>query len=33
VLRAWNKFADVPANKWVMLARVGQLWYLIAAEC
>jgi hypothetical protein len=33
VLRAWNKFADVAANKWVMLARVGQLWYLIAAEC
>lgn len=29
-----NKFADVQANKWVMLGKVGNgYWYLIAAEC
>jgi hypothetical protein len=33
VLRAWNKFAAVPSGRWVMLARVGEHWYLIAAEC
>lgn len=33
VIRAWNKFAAVPTGKWVMLARIGQQWYLMAAEC
>jgi len=33
VVRAWNKFADVPTGRWVMLARSGEHWYLIAAEC
>jgi hypothetical protein len=33
VLRAWNKFATVQAGKWVMLGRIGEHWYLIAAEC
>lgn len=33
VVRAWNKFAPVSSGRWVMLARVGQSWYLIAAEC
>lgn len=29
-----NKFADVPADKWVAVARAGNgRWYLIAAEC
>ena len=31
---AVNKFADVPNNKWVALARAANgSWYLIAAEC
>lgn len=31
---AWNKFADVQSDKWVMVSR-GPFgaWYLIAAEC
>lgn len=33
VLRAYNKFAEVAADKWVLLARVGEHWYLTAAEC
>jgi transcription elongation factor len=33
VLRAWNKFATVQSGKWVMLGRIGEHWYLIAAEC
>jgi hypothetical protein len=29
-----NKFADVPSNKWVSVARAANgSWYLIAAEC
>lgn len=29
-----NKFADVDAGKWVMVAKAGNgHWYLIAAEC
>ena len=30
---AYNKFADVPANKWVMLGLMAGNWYVIAAEC
>lgn len=30
---AWNKFADVAAGKFVMLARANDTYYLIAAEC
>lgn len=30
---AWNKFADVATNKFVMLARANDTYYLIAAEC
>lgn len=33
VLRAWNKFATIGANRFVMLGRIGEHWYLIAAEC
>jgi hypothetical protein len=33
VVRAWNKFADVPSGRWVMLARASDHWYVIAAEC
>lgn len=33
VILAWNKFAAVPTNRFVMLARLGQHWYLMAAEC
>lgn len=33
VIRAWNKFADIEADRFVMLGRVGNQWYLIAAEC
>jgi cobalamin biosynthesis protein CobT len=33
VVRAWNKFADVPSGRWVMLARANDYWYVIAAEC
>lgn len=32
-LLAWNKFADIPVDSWVMLARCGGGWYVIAAEC
>jgi len=32
-VEAWNKFATVAANKWVMLARANGTFYLIAAEC
>lgn len=32
-LIAWNRFADIASNKWVMLARVGSSWYVISAEC
>lgn len=29
-----NKFADIGANKWVMLARASNgSWYVISAEC
>lgn len=28
-----NKFADVEADKWVMISRANGAWYLIAAEC
>lgn len=28
-----NKFADVEADKWVMIGRANGAWYLIAAEC
>lgn len=29
-----NKFADVKADKWVIVARAGNgRWYLISAEC
>lgn len=31
---AVNKFADVPMNKWVALAKAANgSWYMIAAEC
>jgi hypothetical protein len=30
---AWNKFGDIPANKWVMLASFNGHCYVIAAEC
>lgn len=30
---AVNKFADVQADKWVMLGRTRLGWYLISAEC
>lgn len=32
-VEAWNKFADVDANKWVMLGSFAGRWYLISAEC
>lgn len=32
-IMAWNSFADIGANKWVMLASVGSAWYVISAEC
>lgn len=28
-----NKFADVAANKWVMVGKTNGRWYLISAEC
>lgn len=28
-----NKFADVEADKWVMVGRTNGRWYLISAEC
>lgn len=28
-----NKFADIEADKWVMIGRANGAWYLIAAEC
>lgn len=28
-----NKFADVEANRWVMIGRANNRWYLVAAEC
>ncbi|NBW09332.1 MAG: hypothetical protein EBR82_15035 [Caulobacteraceae bacterium] len=28
-----NKFANIPANKWVMLASLNGHFYVIAAEC
>ena len=30
---AINRFANVAANKWVMLGNVNYTWYLVAAEC
>jgi len=30
---AFNKFADIPSGKWVMLGQSGVGWYVIAAEC
>lgn len=30
---AFNKFADIESDRWVMLARVGSSWYVVAAEC
>ena len=30
---AFNKFADIENDRWVMLASIGGSWYLIAAEC
>jgi hypothetical protein len=32
-IKAFNKFADIEADAWVMLARVGSGWYVISAEC
>lgn len=32
-VKAWNKFADIDENSFVMLARVGSGWYVISAEC
>ena len=32
-VQAWNRFADIADDKWVMLARVGAAWYVISAEC
>lgn len=29
----WNKFADIAANKWVMIAPFNGHFYVIAAEC
>jgi|LakMenE01Jun11ns_1017448.scaffolds.fasta_scaffold9955766_2 hypothetical protein len=29
----WNKFANIGANKWVMIASFGGHYYVIAAEC
>lgn len=28
-----NRFADVAANKWVMVGRANGRWYLVSAEC
>jgi hypothetical protein len=33
VIRAWNLFSPVPGDRFVMLARLGNKWYLMAAEC
>lgn len=30
---AWNRFANVGANRWVALAWIHGAWYLTAAEC
>jgi hypothetical protein len=30
---AWNKFANVKADKWVMLARANGSFYVVSAEC
>jgi hypothetical protein len=30
---AYNKFADISANRWVMLGQLNGNWYVIAAEC
>jgi hypothetical protein len=30
---AWNRFANVPAGRWVSLAWIHGAWYLTAAEC
>jgi hypothetical protein len=32
-IRAWNQFADIPANKWVMLVKVGGYWRISTGEC
>lgn len=32
-ISAWNSFAEIAADRWVMLTRVGNGWYVIAAEC
>lgn len=28
-----NRFADVAANKWVMVGKANGRWYLVSAEC
>jgi hypothetical protein len=33
VVRAYNRFASLDANRWVWLARTGEHWYVVAAEC
>jgi hypothetical protein len=33
VVIAYNRFAEVAANRFVLLSRVGEHWYLSAAEC
>jgi hypothetical protein len=30
---AWNKFADIASDKFVMLGRLSNGWYVISAEC
>lgn len=30
---AWNKFTNIKANKWVMIARCNATFYVISAEC
>lgn len=33
-ITAWNKFATIPADKWVAIAKAANgAYYLIAAEC
>ena len=32
-VEATNLFGDVEADKWVMVIKIGQGWYLVAAEC
>lgn len=32
-VQAHNKFTEIDADKWVVVARVSESWYVISAEC